>query len=267
MLVRPPYIGVSGVETPEQVPELLQAHPKDSSHMLAIGGIVSYKTLIGVESSPILLTRTGASRIYQELRHHDPKNVLFALHYFTKPLDQVRPELRDVAEGVVTTSLSQQVGFLMDQFYQQHQRDSPNFQLGVQINLDWPDPREIDIIKAMYPALVLILQVSDFENIESMMGAYDVNNILLDSSRGRGVRFDMDKALQAYWVAHRHAKIGFAGGLSPHTVKKHVQTLIQGTATTDFSIDAQAKLRTDDRLDMGKVRRFLRAADQAFRED
>jgi hypothetical protein len=102
-----PYIRITGIENPDQAISILKVYPKDSSHSLMIGMIVSYKTLIGQKEKdkPELLMLDEANEIYKELQNQDSRNVLLTLHYFTKTLDEVKPEIREKARDVVTQPL------------------------------------------------------------------------------------------------------------------------------------------------------------------
>jgi hypothetical protein len=53
---------------------------------------------------------------------------------------------------------------------------------------------------------------------------------------------------------------GYAGGLGPDNVARELEKISAAAGEAPFWIDAATKLRTDERFDLDKVRRFLEAA-------
>lgn len=263
-----PYIGVTGIEEPSQLEGMLETFSKKyiAKHLLMAGGVVSYKTLIDEKDKPIILTKDQIMRLFEKLENSSSKDVLFALHYFTKPLREVRPELQQKAKKVVEKPLHQQVGSLVEDIYARYEREQPPFQIGVQINVSWPEPRDVNQIKMDYPKLKTILQVSDFDSVDERIGKYNVDYALIDASRGEGKEIDMDKAVSVHDAISKKSKvmIGFAGGFSPQNVNDRVWSLRYDLGTRNFCIDAQGKLRTKDHLDMNKVNKYLNEALDAF---
>ncbi len=263
-----PYIGITGIENANQLERTLATYSQkdDIPHLLMIGGIVSYKTLIDLKDKPIVLVKDEFKNIFEELKNQPSEDILFALHYFTKPLDEIRPEIKEKAERVVTKSLYQQIDELFRDFYEEYERTQPPFQIGVQINVSWPNSEDINQLKTNYPKLKTILQVSDFSSLEERIGKYDVDYILIDASRGKGIEFEINKAIEIYRLIHRNnpAMIGFAGGFSPENVKERISLLRKELSTKDFCIDAQGRLRSGKYLDMVKVERYLRESIEAF---
>lgn len=96
-----------------------------------------------------------------------------------------------------------------------------------------------------------ILQCRHVEELEQC--ARDAENVhgasvLFDVSGGRGVR-------PAQWPATpRGCRLGFAGGIGPD----NVLDVIRAIGPRDpYWIDMESGVRTNDRLDLGKVRRVL----------
>lgn len=265
-----PYIGITGIENRNQLERMLTTYSQkeDIPHLFMIGGIVSYKTLIDVKDKPIVLMKNEVRGIFEELKNQPNEDVLFALHYFTKPLDEVKPELKERARRVVEKTLYQQISELFEDLYEEYERAQPSFQLGVQINLSWPEPENINQIKACYPKLKTILQVSDFTSLEERIERYNTDYVLIDASRGRGIEFDVDKAIKVYNAINKSnsALIGFAGGLSPENVRERVYSIRKKLDTRDFSIDAEGRLRTGKYIDIRKVEKYLKEAMEAFRQ-
>jgi len=265
-----PYIGVSGIETPKQLGRMTTTYSQkgDIPQLLMIGVIVSYKTLIGLKDKPIVLMKKEIRNIFEELKKQDSKDLFFTLHYFTKPLDEVRPELREKAKRVVEKSLHQQISEVFEDIYADYEKTEPSFQMGVQINVSRPEPKEINKIKADYPSLKTILQVSDFTSLNERIGNYDVDYVLIDKSKGRGMEFDIDGATKVYDIIKNNnpATIVFAGGLSPDNVRERVCSIRKRLDTRDFCIDAEGRLRTKNHLDEDKVEKYLKEAMAAFQQ-
>ena len=78
---------------------------------------------------------------------------------------------------------------------------------------------------------------------------------VFDLSGGTGV-------LPEYWPSSEGRYVGYAGGLSPDNVADQLKVLEThvGEGAGLAWIDAESHLRTDDRFDMQKVRKFLAAA-------
>jgi len=238
----------------------------DISHLFMIGGRVSYKTLIDIKDEPIILMKSEIRDIFEELEDKPNEEVLFALHYFTKPLDEVRTELKEKAKCVLNNSLSEQITQLLENIYEKYEKNQPVFQLGVQINVSWPEPEDIKEIKINHPKLKTILQVSNFSSLEERIKGYYVDYILIDTSRGEGVDFDIDEAIRIYNTIKKNnsALIGFAGGFSPENVRERVYFLKEKLDTRDFSIDAEGRLRTGKYLDSNKAEKYLKEAMKSF---
>lgn len=258
-----PYIGVTGIENPSQLERMLitYSQKRDTTHLLMIGGIVSYKTLIDIKDKHIVLMKNEIRNIFEELKNQPNEDVLFALHYFTKPLNEIRPELKEKARRVVKKTLYQQIGELFEDIYEDYEKTQPSFQIGVQINVSWPDPKDVNQIKTNYPRLKTILQVSDFSSVEEKIGEYNIDYALIDTSRGEGIDFDLNESIKVYKTINKinPVMIGFAGGFSPENVKERVCSIRKELNTRDFCIDAQGKLGD-------KVEKYLKEAIEAFQE-
>ena len=263
-----PYIGITGVENSKQLGRMITCYSQKRNipHLFMIGGVVSYKTLIDVKDKPIVLMKNEIKDVFEELKNQDREDVLLAFHYFTKPLEKVRLELREKAKYIVEKPLDQQIGELFENIYEDFERVEPAFQLGVQINVSWPKPRDVNQIKINYPKLRTILQVSDFTSIEERIRKYDVDYVLIDTSRGEGKKLDVNEAIKIHDVISKNntATIGFAGGFSSRNVRERVYSIRRELDKKDFCIDAQGRLRTEGLLDMDKANIYFKEAIEAF---
>jgi hypothetical protein len=264
-----PYIGVTGIENLYQARKTPQVYPKDVSHLLMVGIINSYKTLIGQKEKdkPELLMLDEVNEIYKDLQNQDSRNVLLALHYFTKALYEIKPQIREKAKDVVTQPLSRQIEMLIEKLYEDYEKNQPPFSFGLQLNISWPDPDDVKRIKDTHPKLLIILQVSDFSSLGKVKRYYGFcDYILIDASKGRGIEFNLDEVVNAYRTIQEciPTTIGIAGGFSPENVRGRVLDLRKSLGTDNFCIDAQNRLRTDGHLDMHKVDKYLKEAIEAF---
>jgi phosphoribosylanthranilate isomerase len=236
-------------------------------HVFMIGGLVSYKTLIDLKDEPILLLKNEVRAIFEELVKQSRGDVFFMLHYFTESLEEVAPELQEKARSIVTTTLFQQIRSLVGDLYELYESSQPPFQIGVQFNVSWPEPDEINQIKSHFPKLKTILQVSNFTFLEQIQ-RYHIDYVLIDASRGRGIPFHLDESIEVHHILSRNtpALLGFAGGLSPENVKDRIYAIRQKLQSRHFSIDAESGLRTGRYLDIRKVERYLKQAIKTFQE-
>jgi phosphoribosylanthranilate isomerase len=156
---------------------------------------------------------------------------------------------------------------LIEKLYEDYERNQPPFSFGIQLNINWPDPNDVKRIKDTYPKLSIILQVSGFSSLEKVKSYYGFcDYILIDSSKGRGIEFNLNEVVKAYRTIQEYipTTIGIAGGFSPENVRGRVLDLRKSLRTDNFCIDAQNRLRTNGHLDMHKVDKYLKEAIEAF---
>ncbi len=78
--------------------------------------------------------------------------------------------------------------------------------------------------------------------------------VLFDASAGRGLSPDSwDAPLPGHFC-------GYAGGLNPDNLSRHLDLILRAAADTVTWIDIETGVRTDDRFDLAKVRRVLETA-------
>lgn len=136
----------------------------------------------------------------------------------------------------------------------------------VQINLG----RGIDQYPGLWRALrekthavkvQIILQAYDFEipTVQAATGAYSVDGaedgkvvFLHDASGGRGIVTNFQPPNTSNFT-------GYAGGINPDNIEAKLAEA-HAFCRNPFWIDVESGVRTDDRLDLGKVRQVLEAA-------
>lgn len=99
-----------------------------------------------------------------------------------------------------------------------------------------------------------IFQLHDVNHeivVEAIQSGNNLNvAAIYDPSGGQG------KLAPEWPQIHERMYAGYAGGLTPENVKDHLPKMKLG-ASGHFWIDAESGFRTDDWLDMDKVRKFL----------
>jgi hypothetical protein len=78
----------------------------------------------------------------------------------------------------------------------------------------------------------------------------DIISVLIDASGGRGIDTPMDG------IPVRN-KVGYAGGINPDNVGDKLSFLLEHYYLTDFWIDMESGVRTDDWFDIDKVEKVL----------
>jgi len=143
---------------------------------------------------------------------------------------------------------------------------------GFQLNMRWPDPRQIEAFRRRFDAMRIVLQVgagalTDVERdpvrlVEKLLEYRDlVEQILLDPSGGKGIALDV-KEMHDYLHALQYSSliqnIVIAGGLGPDSLLS-IQPLVAEFA--DLSIDAEGKLRdAEDHFLVEAAKEYVRAA-------
>ena len=246
-----PYIGVTGVMTPQESRTILHHFDTsfiDGSRELMVGVLVSSKTLVGKKNKypnryPDVDHVAG---IFQ--KHHAAFNVI---HYSTDERETLRYQLMMLADEVGGQHLH-----------------------GFQLNMVWP-AREalLDFRNATKKKYRMILQIgrqamTDYEydpvRIACKAALYEnsIDAVLIDQSGGKGhqienLNFVLD-VIKALKELAPTIDIGVAGGLQSGTIHFMRPFL---TTYPDLNWDAESGLRTDDDdLDILEVVDYLKAS-------
>lgn len=244
-----PYIGITGFMSQTEVRAVLEVVPQDADHELMVGVLASSKTLADVTNK--YPARYPRIRSVASIFDHDLRT-LNLIHYATDDPSTLENQL---------FGLWHRGGDLLD---------------GFQLNIAWPDPRQLDRIRKEIK--IIVLQINDCAMAEVANDAralarklddYDglITDILIDSSAGHGQPFDPIKAselLLAIRERHPLLDLGVAGGLSAQNLH-----LVEPLAKLipDLNIDAEGRLRNpaDDRLDLDAAREYVIAAFNLFK--
>lgn len=114
-------------------------------------------------------------------------------------------------------------------------------------------PVELSSICATYPDTQFITQHGNPHNGQLVELEIKTGNhsLLLDASGGRGI-------MPSEWIMPATIKrVGFAGGLGPNEMTENLPKIIKAANGTDYWIDMEGKIRTDDKFDIEKVRQVF----------
>lgn len=245
------YIGITGFKTLEEINSLStvfqQSLNKEYSGMY--GFLISNTQLNkpSVESS-----RNPALKNLKTLINAVPENMMPTLHYCSS--------LRSLDLDNLTRVLE------YDDLY-----DSCKF---LQINLDWPSVNDLGKLKERFPDLYIIQQLNprheDTANMLSSIEEYGelVDKLLIDPSLGAGIAYNAKESVEIVNSINKNSEnftYVVCGGLSENTVYSRVKEM-QSLLNVNFSIDAEGRLRTQDRmsLDLIKCKRYIQESARAL---
>lgn len=258
-----PYVGVTGAITCSEVDSVVQkflaaGFTMNSAQMPMLGFLVSYKTLNHlptqnrryptINSLPALVAQAG-------------NKVLTMIHYNSKEI----------------STLADQVGLIFSELYNEKVCKA------LQLNVVWPDIKQVMLIKNKFPEMQTVLQLSHKavegkQNGEIVEEAAkygsSIDYVLIDPSGGRGQEFDIENSCSLYaQLAERLplSTLGFAGGFTGANVNDRIKEISKKIGTSTFCIDAEGGLRDkitneygDDLLNIQKVGEYIQEAAKAM---
>jgi len=189
-----------------------------------------------------------------------PANTLRMVHYYTDNPDKLAEEvLRLYQEPWPFKAAGYSIW--------------PELSQAIQINQKWPDAAQIQQIKSKLD-LITVLQLprevlsQELETILAVLTRYQgqADYLLIDPSGGEGKDFDLEKScdlLVSLDDALPNTTIGVAGGFSAENVADRINN-IYTKVKRPFCVDAQGKLRTQNRLDHQKCQNYLQNAVEAW---
>lgn len=268
------YVGITGYKTGGEVIE--------AGRMFAAEGFLgrdsrlgAYTAMFGIASSNKRLadrakegTMSPSADNLISLLKEVPDNCLPVIHYSTINRDKLADELIEL--------------FLIGNMYD-------NYCSAVQINMDWPELQQIELIKKAMPEMKFIFQIPqkamepytlncrrcgkhlDIEAIAAKANEYSefADYLLVDPSSGKGKEFDVEQCTELMLALKKklpNARIGVAGGFSGDNVYEKMRK-IHEKVKEPFCIDAQGRLRTEDRewLVMEKVQSYVSKAAESIK--
>lgn len=232
-----PYIGVTGYKHFADVKLILDKCDFPVGYLM-FGFTSSDKRLLDPSSEG--KTSPSLDRL-PELVNLVPKHHLPMVHYFTKTPEKVYEEILAL--------------------FKHCHLDSSH--CGLQLNLHWPDPKQLKAICAILSGLTItlqlprpVLELTDAEIVEKLKPYQgSVQYALIDPSGGQGLDFDLQRAGALMMAMQENLEItpGVAGGFGPNNVKSRIRALSEISLCDgcnrpkleNYCIDAQGKLRND----------------------
>lgn len=251
-----PYIGITDFDSRASVDRMWEVFKNRRGHLagyqLHVGVMMSRKTLYGLPSkwSNVWPRKDELPDIFG---HPDTYNCLHYADY------DGLPGLSD--------SLADAVGHCGGRLH------------AVQLDMVWPDHREIKRFHAAHPHLEIILQIgrlafasveNDPERLIDRLRRYTgaTQRLLLDRSGGEGKALNADLIAPHLRMVRTHLPtlgLGVAGGLGPRTISLLDPLLVEFNG---LSIDAQGRLRPSgdakDPVDWDMAAAYLERALEAL---
>lgn len=259
-----PYIGVTGATTKEEVSHLVKTFKNngftmDSFHIPMVGILVSHATLRG---ESVQNRRYPAFANVLGLLQLSAGSALNTIHYNARELEYLYYHLAVIFnKGIYGENICR----------------------AVQLNIPWPEVKQLRRIKDEKPDLKIIMQLSSRslkdrtpEEVVKLFEKYCgiAEYALIDTSGGRGEPFDQNVVVPYYLTlqaAYPNLSLGVAGGLSGENVIEKCREFSILVGTENFSIDAEGKLRDqlspkygDDTYNPRKVESYLKQAAALF---
>ncbi len=242
-----PYIGVTGFMSRDEVMQALMSVSRETAYRLMVGVLMNSETLAGQTNK--WPGRYPKREAVADIFIDDPRT-LNLIHYNTDTPNMLVSEVRQIVELA-----------------------GPDLD-GLQFNVAWPAPSQIEQIREMYPNLYLLLQIGGRamqevlsfgihteERLEECIGWYIpfIDAVLFDPSGGKGEPFSVAGCHPWIRAAREFPglEVGVAGGLGPVTTN-----VIESLAKQfpGLNIDAEGRLRTpqpEDALDLRTVKDYL----------
>lgn len=258
------YVGVTGPVCVEETIAIcrefsLAGYSMQTPHIPMLGFLVSDKTLRGQETKNRRYPEVWKIPYMLDRIHGD---VFTMIHYSTKEPDSLSDQVKQIFEDIYEEGLCR----------------------AMQMNIVWPDIKQVTEVKRRYPEMQLVFQASframegkSPKELADRISAYGdlIDYALIDPSGGRGEPFDVKSSVAVYSELKQKCpglRIGFAGGLTGEDVSDKVKEVVEKVGASDFCIDAEGGLRDkitpaygDDLLNMQKVRAYLQAASLALK--
>lgn len=258
-----PYIGITGFKTKEEIIRTANAFKENYEKCRAYKSV--YKPMFGFLCSNKRLedklsegTQSPAFVQLKELIDYaveadSLKKCIPMIHYHTENAKTLADEIKEVFDGIYDKCKA------------------------VQLNMTWPAIEQVEKIKKEFPEIQIVFQLNKYalndleaENVVKRTKEYEklVDYILIDPSGGLGVEFDLEKSCELMTAIENELEnktIGIAGGLDGENVKDKI-TNIAKKIHSYFCIDAQGKLRTEDKKEINaeKTNKYVAEALSAF---
>lgn len=253
MIVHPPYVGITGFMSSQEITELVSRVPEVlwGERQLMVGVLVSTKTMNGVPNK--WPGRYPKIEQFKDIFTDDPR-CLNLLHFNTDQPDRLATDMTSLMEA-----------------------SGPNCH-GFQLNVPWPQIDQLTEFRQTYPGARVVLQLGSkalddvtwdpdglFRKLREYRLAKAMTDVLFDPSGGFGIYSSVEKAMplldQIPCVTVSSAMgYGFAGGLRAERLHR-LMPLVKRHKR--ISLDAEGQLRSPDNdpgnniLDLYKAYAYL----------
>jgi phosphoribosylanthranilate isomerase len=230
-----PYIGITGITTETQIDAILEMWKElqITQYQLMLGFLVSYNQ---VNNEPYTNPRYVKLGDLHDLLYASGE--AFSVVHFNSRT----PHFSDEVETIF------------------NHYGLPD---GIQLNISKPAPAQIRKILDLTPYMKIIYQVNNaiITHVKDYFHTFSSDDLtiltcchyyLLDASGGRGKTYDKRLALDAaQYLSSFTRNLGVAGGIGPTNGIQAKQDFPR------WSIDAESGLRTNNELDLEKVKQYL----------
>jgi len=231
------YVGVTGFSELDKVKQVADKVKDFPIGQVMFGFTSSNKRLLDPASSG----KTSPSLVsLRDLVEAVPRQHLPMIHYYTPNSDTVALEVIALFEYCGLPS-----------------------RCGLQLNLEWPAPRQLERLVETIPDFAITLQLpkkaleaADDVIVNKLQSLYTglVKYVLIDPSGGLGLDFDVPRAAELMTKISDNTSIvpGVAGGFSAANVADRIKQInnmsncgsCQRPRLENYCIDAQGKLRS-----------------------
>ena len=256
-----PYVGITGPVTEQEVNYIVTqfascGYSMSSNHLPMLGFLVSQKTL---NEEHVNNRRYPEFKYLRKLIERTENEVLPMIHYNSREMSTLSEQLKRVFDGIYDICKA------------------------VQLNIIFPDIKQIAKIKKELPDLQIVFQASksvigskSSKELSEKVFEYGdlIDYVLIDPSGGKGIEINLEHYIDFYNEISSNANltVGFAGGFTGENVVSRVNGLIDRIGHNNFCIDVEGGLRDkitpdygDDILNEDKVRSYLQESSKVFK--
>jgi len=245
------YVGITGCTTPLEVEQVLDCFNENGFSMES-----NHVPMLGFLISPRNKDPSWHSARYPQLEIFDPLiEMAYGRAFVTIHIDEK-----------ATSAWEEDLYYLLEKIKQAGCID------GIQVNVMHP---KLEDIKKLRDKLIIMQYSTDYlsKNVDQAIDEFRpmaryIDYALIDPSRGAGIEIDVQNCIPHYKELRWNLglRVGFAGGLNPENIEGMVRSIIEGADTRDFCLDVESGVRTNNQLDIVKVKDYLHALSNVIHE-
>ena len=238
-----PYLGISGITNEREIISISKSWNESGlkeNYDLYLGFLVSYSQ-IGwpISPNPRNINLFKISTLCQHIQDNSIKKII---HYYSIKNNAFDNELNELIQLY-------NLGNLFD---------------GIQLNVENPSSNSIMQVKNMFKETILQMNNTNMKLYRNYVLDQNIDRILLDSSRGKGVPFNIENIVERRNLILTHnkdANIGIAGGIDPDV---NLSELLLHFPR--HSYDIESKIRSADGYEilLAKVKKYFEIVGEQF---